>query len=135
MTNVAVNKNLLPVNTTANVELDFSIVEELKRTRASILLFELAKIMQFHNEIVNALPEKMPKIPQQLMTSIDIQDSVVEDTAIGQRSSSVTSPFLLTFEIFNNNVHNCMVDSSASSNVMPFLVCQKLNVDLKKSNI
>ena len=28
-----------------------------------------------------------------------------------------------------------MVDSSASSNVMPFLVCQKLNVDPKKSNI
>jgi hypothetical protein len=24
------------------------------------------------------------------------------------------SPFLLTFEIFNSNVHNCMVDSGAS---------------------
>jgi hypothetical protein len=34
-------------------------------------------------------------------------------------------PFLLTFEIFNRNVHNCMVDSEASSNVMPLSVFQK----------
>jgi hypothetical protein len=44
-------------------------------------------------------------------------------------------PFLLTFEIFNNNVHKCVVDSGTSSNVIPFSVCQKLNVDLKKRNI
>ena len=64
MTNVVVNKNHSPVNTTANVELDFSIVEELKRTQASISLFELAKITQFRNGIVNALLGKMPKLPQ-----------------------------------------------------------------------
>ena len=36
-------------------------------------------------------------------------------------------PFLLTFEIFNRNVHNCMIDSWASSNVMPLSICKKLN--------
>ena len=77
----------------------------------------------------------MPKIWQQLITNIDIQESVVDDAAIGQRSRSMTPPFLLIFEIFNNNIHNCMVDSGTSSNVMPFSVCQKLNVDPKKSNI
>ena len=59
----------------------------------------------------------------------------MDGSAIGQRSRSVTPPFLLTFDIFNNNVHNCMVDSKASLNVMSFSVCQKLNVDPKKSNI
>ena len=122
-TNTTINKNPLHVNTISTVELDFSIVEEIKRTWASISLFELGKIAQFRNEIVNVLPRKMPKILQQLITSIDIQDSVFYGAAIGQRSISVTPPFLLTFEIFNNNVHNFMVDSSASSNVMPFLVC------------
>lgn len=134
-TNVDVNKNHSHVNTTANVELDSSILEELKRTRASILLFELAKITQFRNEIVNAMSSKMSKLPQQLITSIDIQYSVVEGVVIGQRSRSVTSPFLLTFEIFNNNVHDCLVDSGASSNVMPFSMRQKLNIDPKKCNI
>jgi hypothetical protein len=37
-------------------------------------------------------------------------------------------PFLLTFQIFNRNVHNFMVDSGVSSNVMPLFVCQKINV-------
>ena len=36
-------------------------------------------------------------------------------------------PFLLTFEIFNRNVHNCMIDSEASSNAMPLSICMKLN--------
>ena len=37
-------------------------------------------------------------------------------------------PFLLTFEVFNKNLHNCLVDSGASSNVMPFYICKKLNI-------
>jgi hypothetical protein len=42
-------------------------------------------------------------------------------------------PFLLTFEVFNRNLHNCLVDSGASSNVMPLSICKKLNtVPLKR---
>ena len=48
-------------------------------------------------------------------------------TLIGKNSKSTTPPFLLTFEIFNQNVHNCMVDSGASSNAMPYSICKKLN--------
>jgi hypothetical protein len=44
-------------------------------------------------------------------------------------------PFLLTFEIFNRNVHNCMVDSGASSNFMPLSLCQKINAEVKPSNL
>ena len=42
-------------------------------------------------------------------------------------SMKKTPPFLLTFGIFNRNIHNCMTDSGASSNVMPLSVCKKLN--------
>ena len=37
---------------------------------------------------------------------------------IGRKSRSQTPPFLLNFEIFNQNVHNCIVDLGVSSNVM-----------------
>ena len=33
---------------------------------------------------------------------------------------------MLTFDIFNRNVHNDMIDSGASSNVIPLSVCKKL---------
>ena len=38
-----------------------------------------------------------------------------------------TPPFLLTLEILNHNVHNCLVDSGSSVNVMPLAVCEKIN--------
>ena len=50
---------------------------------------------------------------------------------IGRKSRSQTPPFLLTFEIFNKNVHNYLVDSGTSSNAMPFSVCKKLNAQPK----
>lgn len=40
---------------------------------------------------------------------------------------SMTHPFLLTFEIFNMNVYKCVVDLGASSNVMPYHICKKIN--------
>ena len=33
----------------------------------------------------------------------------VDGIFIGRKSRSPTPPFLLTFEIFNRNVHNCLV--------------------------
>jgi hypothetical protein len=51
----------------------------------------------------------------------------VDEMLIGRKSRSQTSPFLLTYEIFNQNVHNFLIDSGASLNVMPYSVCKKLN--------
>ena len=36
-----------------------------------------------------------------------------------------TPPFLLTLEKLNHKVHNCLVDSGSSVNVMPLAVCKK----------
>jgi hypothetical protein len=43
-------------------------------------------------------------------------------------------PFLLTFEVFNGNLHSCLVDSGESSNIMPLSICKKLNVVPLKSD-
>ena len=40
---------------------------------------------------------------------------------------------LLTFEIFNWSVHNFLVYSGASSNMMPYSVCKKLNAEPQMS--
>ena len=55
------------------------------------------------------------------------QNPRTDGALIGRKSRSQTPPFLLTLEIFNRNVHNCLVDSGASSNVMPYSLCKKLN--------
>jgi hypothetical protein len=68
-------------------------------------------------------------------------DKVVLETASKKPQATTLStrknvpPFLLTFEIFNRNVHNCMVDSGALSNVMPWSVCQKINAEVEPSSL
>ena len=52
---------------------------------------------------------------------------------MGGKPKSKNPPFLLTFEIFNHNVHNCLVDSGASVNVMPLSVYMKINGQPKPS--
>ena len=42
-----------------------------------------------------------------------------EDIEPGWEETTDTPPFLLTLEMLNHNVHNCLVDSGSAVNVMP----------------
>ena len=44
-----------------------------------------------------------------------------------------TPPFLLTLEMLNYNVHNCLVDSGAVVNVMPLKICKKIKGQLEST--
>jgi hypothetical protein len=75
------------------------------------------------------------------VNSVTNVDKLVSGAAIKKQQTSIVNtrrnvpPFLLTFEIFNRNVHNCMVDSSASSNIMPWSICKKNNAEFQPSNL
>jgi len=62
-----------------------------------------------------------------------VHKAVVEDTK--RKSKSFNPPFLLTFEIFDQSIHNCIVESRASSNVMLYSVCKKLNATPTKCSM
>jgi hypothetical protein len=77
-------------------------------------------------------------LPVNNVTNVD--KLVLEAVGKKEQASTVCNrrnvpPFFSTFEIFNRNVHNCMVDSGASSNVMPWSVCQKINAKVQPSNL
>jgi hypothetical protein len=57
----------------------------------------------------------------------------VNDFSEDKKGNPFVPPFLLTFEVFNKNLQNCLVDSGASSNVMPLSICKKLNTIPLKS--
>ena len=50
-----------------------------------------------------------------------------EDIEPSWEEKAKTPPFLLTLEMLNHNVHNCLVDSGSSVNVMPLEVCKRIN--------
>ena len=61
------------------------------------------------------------------------EEEEIGEASTGGMSKTKHPPFLLTFEIFNHNVHNCLVDSGASINVMPISICKKINGQPKPS--
>jgi hypothetical protein len=163
-TNIDFNTNDLE-----DLKLDYSVVEDLKKMKENITVFELCKITQLREQLREVLQHiqapqdvlvgnskvtpkgKSIKATKTFKALSVTNTSNVEDKErttmderkpnprvygmlIGRKSRSQTSPFLLTFEIFNRNVHNCLVDSGASSNVMPYSVCKKLNVEPQMSN-
>jgi hypothetical protein len=65
--------------------------------------------------------------------ALEIVSKKPQATTLSTRKN--VPPFLLTFKIFNRNVHSCMVDSGASSNVMPWSVCQKINAEVEPSSL
>jgi hypothetical protein len=118
------------------------------------MLQNIAENSKNNNPNNNKVAENSPKTPQNVsakmtskpsdkrdlaVKSVTNVDKLVSGAAIKKQQTSIVNtrrnipPFLLTFEIFNRNVHNCMVDSCASSNVMPWYVCQKINAKVQPS--
>jgi hypothetical protein len=112
--------------------LKYNVVEDMKKIKENILVFNVCKVPQQHEILLKSLkvediePLTTGKIENKIVVN-NAQKTMI-NVAKEERSKSMTPPFLLTFEIFNQNVHNCLVDSRASSNVMPYSICKKLNV-------
>jgi ribonuclease HI/transposase InsO family protein len=155
-------------------KLDYDVVEDLKKLRANISIYELLKFPFLLQKMLQNISENgkngnsngnkvvQSKVPQKTSTknnpdsqdkgilsvapvnnvnNVNNVDKVALETASKKPQVTTLStrknvpPFLLTFEIFNRNVHNCMVDSGASSNVMPWSVCQKINAEVEPSSL
>ena len=68
------------------------------------------------------------KKPEEPEEEIPTKNQPVEEDveSIGEEKSR-TPPFLLTLEMLNHKLHNYLVDSGSSVNVMPLAVCKKIN--------
>lgn len=124
--------------------MEYNIVDDMKKTRANITFHELRKLKHqqklllkelkavptspLPTAVISQAAQETEKPPSASLNKIDPTDI----TLIEGRSKSHTSPFLLTFEAFNKNLHDCLVDSRPSSNILPRTFCAKLNVQPQK---
>ena len=107
---------------TKEYNMGYDIVKDINKTKANISLFELCNIPQQRKKILEAF-DRQPRSTAEAIES----DTEINEASIGGKSKSRNLPFLLTYEIFNDNVHNCLVDSEASSNVIPLSIFKKIN--------
>ena len=100
----------------------YDIIEDIKKTKANVSLFEMCNLPQQKKKLLEALYPQ----PSRTLDNVPL-DKEINEASIGGNSKSRTKPFLLTFEIFYLNVHNCLVDFGAYSNVIPLSVCKRIN--------
>ena len=105
-------------------QMDYDIIEYIKKVKENVSLFEMCKVPQQKERLLKALEALDERLPADNRPK---EEEEVRETSIGGKFKSKHPPFLLTFEIFNHNVHNCLVDSGASVNVMPISVCKRIN--------
>ena len=90
---------------------------------------ENIKAPEMGYELLKAL--KVPE--EELPTNNQPVEEIVEANVEG-KTRFKTPPFLLTLEILNHNVHNCLVDSGSFVNVMPLAVYKNINGQPKPTN-
>jgi hypothetical protein len=111
----------------------------LKKLKANISFMDMCRIPQqnefllqalksIENPTINTNQGENPALP-------DIRNKpTMNASSKDKKGKPFVPPFLLTFEVFNKNLHNGLVDSGESSNVIPLSICKKLNAIPLKSN-
>ena len=77
--------------------------------------------------MINALIEDKPQ------PKVATKVAITNLQHYNKKNKSQTPPFLMTFKIFNQNIHHFLMDSGASSSVMSYSVCEKLGIRPRKS--
>ena len=91
-------------------KMDYDIVEDIKRVKANISLFEMCNVPQQKEKLLKALEVSEERLP----TNNQPQEEEISEASMGGKPKRKNPPFLLTFETFNHNVHNCLVDMLVS---------------------
>jgi hypothetical protein len=132
-------RNPINIHTCESPKLDYNIVEDLKNLNVNVSIMDLCRIPQQKDFILQALNSIESPITStdlgEVPSPIDPKNKPNVNTfSIDKKGNPFVPPFLLMFEVFNKNLHNCLVDSMASSNVMPLSICKNLNVVPLKSD-
>jgi hypothetical protein len=89
-------------------------------------------LLQDLNLVENQMTSNGPEIN---LSPTNLMGKPTMNTCSGDRKEKhFFPPFLLTFEFFNRNLHNCLVYFGVSSNIMLLSVYKKLNVVPLKSD-
>jgi hypothetical protein len=117
----------------------YNIVKYLKKLKENISVMDMCRIPQQKDFMLQALKSvENPTIRIDQGENLNptyIRNKPTLNTCFEDKKGKPFFPlFLLTFEVFNRNLHNCLVDSGASSNVMSLSIYKKLNTVSLKSD-
>jgi hypothetical protein len=121
----------------------FSLEGELAKVKIPIPLSELMKKDAYHSQVIKALTIE-PDIGTKALTvgsanHSDIVNLTNDQLELmfgpevdGQADNGIVSPFYISLNIHDLILHNSMLDSGASHNLMPKAVMEKLGLEVTR---
>lgn len=117
--------------------LDYNIVDDMKKNRANISLFELARIQSQQSILLCALGQTVTDSAASASKGASTPPwslSIVLNMLQMEEENSDYHPFLLSFKIFDYNDHNCLVDYGAAANIMPLSIAKHINAQWSETS-
>jgi hypothetical protein len=120
------SKQQLVVNQSKNPpQMTYNVIDDLSKLRITFPFMEVVKIPQQRKNILKFLDEPIHRMEVVASGSRQQQSNL-------NRTKGKVPPFYLTIENHDVVLHNCMVDTGATNNIMPLSVMEALGMGCTK---
>ena len=105
----------------------FSVVEKMKKTNVNICMWDVVATLPMQKRLLQQELESIE--PKDQPPNMESATSLIQPSKEVETSKKVRPPpFYVSLIIGDKLVHNCMIDSGASSSVMPRCVVDALEM-------
>jgi hypothetical protein len=110
----------------------FNFEHEIQKTKIPIPLSELVKNEDFKRSLSKLLQYESPQSSSDSVNLQDEKKAVILGPMVEYRDDS-SPPFYTSLNIHDKVLHNCLMDSGASHNLMPKIVMEELGLEVTKA--
>jgi hypothetical protein len=109
----------------------YNFENELNKIKIPIPLVELAKNPTYRKQIAKVMGVYEPESHSDVINLEDDRPNITFGPHF-EGSKDNVSPFYITLNIHDQLLHNCMLDSGASHNVMPKMIMERLGLQITR---
>lgn len=110
----------------------FNFEHEIQKIRIPVPLSELVKNEYFKRSLSKLIQSESPHPPSDSVNLQDEKPAIVLGPMVEDRDDS-SPPFYTTLNIHDKVLHNCLMDSGASHNLMPKVVMEELGLEVTRT--
>jgi hypothetical protein len=111
------------------LEMTYNVIDDLTKLWITLSFMEVVKIPQQRENILNILDDTSSSDPR---IEANFMNTKQQQSSIPARPRGKVPPFYISLENHDFTLHNCLVDSGATNNIMPLSIMEALGMECTK---